>query len=41
VLGPICGDGEIQLEFETCDDGNNDDFDGCSAACKREIKPTE
>lgn len=37
VLGPVCGDGGLELEFEQCDDGNNNDFDGCSAACKIEI----
>jgi fibro-slime domain-containing protein len=37
VLGPVCGDGSRQLEFEECDDGNNADKDGCSAACKIEL----
>jgi fibro-slime domain-containing protein len=37
VLGPVCGDGGLELEFEECDDGNNVDRDGCSAACKIEI----
>jgi fibro-slime domain-containing protein len=41
VLGPVCGDGEIQAQFEICDDGNNVDKDGCSSACKREIKPPD
>jgi fibro-slime domain-containing protein len=41
VLGPICGDGKLQAEYEICDDGNNVDKDGCSAACKREIKPPD
>ena len=30
-----CGDGQITHE-ETCDDGNPDDGDGCSAQCKTE-----
>lgn len=37
VLGPVCGDGGWQPEFEECDDGNNVDKDGCSAACKIEL----
>ena len=37
VLGPVCGDGGLELEYEECDDGNNIDQDGCSAACKLEI----
>lgn len=36
VLGPVCGDGGWEPEFEECDDGNNDDKDGCSAGCKIE-----
>ena len=36
VLGPVCGDGGWEPEFEECDDGNNIDKDGCSAACKVE-----
>ena len=36
VLGPHCGDGQLQPGFEDCDDGNNVDGDGCSAACKWE-----
>ena len=30
--GPYCGDGIVQ-DTEECDDGNNDDGDGCSANC--------
>ena len=30
--GPICGDGIVEVGVE-CDDGNNDDGDGCSAGC--------
>jgi cysteine-rich repeat protein len=37
VLGPYCGDGNITLPFEECDDGNNTNHDGCSAACRLEI----
>lgn len=37
VLGPVCGDGGWEPEFEDCDDGNNEDGDGCSAACKEEV----
>lgn len=36
VLGPVCGDGGWQPDFEECDDGNNEDKDGCSGACKKE-----
>jgi fibro-slime domain-containing protein len=36
VLGPHCGDGKLQPGYEECDDGNNVDKDGCSAACKIE-----
>ena len=37
VLGPFCGDGNVATGFEECDDSGNEDGDGCSAACKREI----
>jgi len=30
---PYCGDGEINQDWEQCDDGNNVDGDGCSAEC--------
>ncbi|XP_065844295.1 uncharacterized protein [Oscarella lobularis] len=30
---PLCGDGIVQVDSEECDDGRNDDGDGCSAAC--------
>ncbi|HET6613060.1 MAG TPA: DUF4215 domain-containing protein [Kofleriaceae bacterium] len=33
--GPVCGDGTTEAP-ETCDDGNNDDGDGCSATCTTE-----
>jgi fibro-slime domain-containing protein len=39
VLGPFCGDGMVVLTHEECDDHNNEDRDGCSAACKREVDP--
>jgi len=34
-LSPFCGDGVLDQE-EGCDDGNNDDGDGCSANCELE-----
>ncbi len=37
VLGPRCGDGEIQRdEGEQCDDGNTEDNDACDAECQLE-----
>ncbi len=36
VVAPYCGDGIINLDFEQCDDGNNQDGDGCSATCQNE-----
>jgi fibro-slime domain-containing protein len=37
--GPHCGDGVKQVgTSEQCDDGNNTSGDGCSAACKTEVK---
>ena len=40
-VGTYCGDGEIQDpnddgESEQCDDGNNQDGDGCSSTCQNE-----
>jgi len=32
----MCGDGIVDV-FEECDDGNNEDGDGCSAVCELEI----
>ena len=32
----LCGDGLVNPETEECDDGNNDDGDGCSACCQLE-----
>lgn len=37
VIGPYCGDGLIQLMYEECDDGANEDGDGCSSACVVEV----
>ena len=34
-----CGDGVIDDPEETCDDGNDDDGDGCSSACLIETEP--
>jgi len=36
---PVCGDGEINQDFEECDDGNNINGDGCSADCIIEDEP--
>ena len=36
ALPPRCGDGVVQPEYEECDDGNETDQDGCSAACLSE-----
>jgi cysteine-rich repeat protein len=33
---PICGDGIVLLEYETCDDKNTVEGDGCSAKCQSE-----
>ncbi|MEZ4290043.1 MAG: myxococcus cysteine-rich repeat containing protein [Myxococcota bacterium] len=33
---PVCGDGILD-EGEICDDGNNEDGDGCSAICTDEV----
>ncbi len=42
--GPCCGDGVIQDDpglpyVETCDDGNTESGDGCSADCQLEVPP--
>ena len=35
--GPFCGDGELDEDLgEQCDDGNNDNGDGCSSTCQIE-----
>jgi len=36
----VCGDGVVQ-RGEACDDGNLDDWDTCSADCKRRLGPPE
>jgi fibro-slime domain-containing protein len=36
-LGPHCGDGNVEEGHEQCDDGGNEDQDGCSATCLIEI----
>ena len=37
LLGPHCGDNIVQNPPEGCDDGNNEDFDGCSSICVEEM----
>ncbi len=37
VVAPYCGDGIVNQTTEQCDDGNNNDGDGCSATCQFEI----
>ena len=34
---PVCGDGVVEAPQEECDDGNTDDGDGCTAACKNAV----
>lgn len=34
-----CGDGIVDAPVETCDDGNTNDGDGCSATCQSEPAP--
>ena len=29
----VCGDGVVTFGIESCDDGNTNDGDGCSADC--------
>jgi len=36
-----CGDGLVNLDFEECDDGNNEPGDGCSPSCRVEFCPVE
>ena len=31
-----CGDGQLAFGLEECDDGNNDDNDGCGNKCEIE-----
>jgi len=33
---PVCGDGEVNQEWEECDDGNTENGDGCSSECRIE-----
>lgn len=33
---PYCGDGYVNQESEQCDDGNNEDGDGCDSQCQEE-----
>ena len=40
-LDEFCGDGIVNdAPNEDCDDGNNDDGDGCSASCFLELDPS-
>ncbi|HEX2485016.1 MAG TPA: DUF4215 domain-containing protein [Myxococcota bacterium] len=34
---PVCADGAVDAPWETCDDGNTVEFDGCSAGCQEEV----
>lgn len=34
---PFCGDGEVNQDFEECDDGNDAFCDGCTPDCKLEF----
>src|SRR5690606_40277265 len=36
---PRCGDGRLD-EGERCDDGNDDDHDGCRSDCRRPLEAT-
>lgn len=38
ACSPCCGDGEINLPTEECDDGNVMDKDACSADCRKEFR---
>ncbi len=33
----VCGDGDYDNQFESCDDGNLVDGDGCNSLCRREL----
>jgi len=35
-MGPHCGDGILQSNYEECDDGNTVSGDGCSSSCQTE-----
>ena len=36
VVPPACGDGEVNVDGEECDDGDNFPGDGCNGICKKE-----
>ena len=36
---PTCGDGIVRAGVEACDDGNQDNNDGCSNACTENRRP--
>lgn len=36
VIDPVCGNGQLEA-LEVCDDGNDEDNDGCSANCREEL----
>ena len=36
----VCGDGQMNVAGETCDDGNNQGGDGCAANCTTETRRT-
>ena len=38
--GELCGDGEVNQTEEQCDDGNNENEDGCSEFCMLEEGPS-
>jgi len=38
--GPLCGDGFVDAT-EECDDGNDQDIDGCSSVCELEVLEVE
>ena len=38
TCSPCCGDGEVDLPEEECDDGNPVDGDGCSTDCRKEFR---
>jgi len=37
IQAPFCGDRFIDQPFEDCDDGNDDDTDGCDRYCAKEV----
>ena len=32
-----CGNGSVDQDTEECDDGNNNNLDGCSSSCRSEV----